>query len=81
MEDRPLSTDEKREYLRLFFMEGRQAAGMYYRQLIHLSRMVFESREEADEYFRQQEEETGESRPVWVIVMPPIDDKAKETKG
>ncbi len=77
MEDRPLSTEEKREYLRLFFTEGSLAAWKYYRRLTHWSKMVFESHEEADEYFRQREIETGETTRYWAIIKP----AKEETKG
>lgn len=75
MEDRRLSTEEKREYLRLFFTEGSLAAWKYYRRLTHWSKMVFESREEADEYFRQREKETGETNKHWAIILCPPDDE------
>lgn len=73
-----LNSDQKREYLRLLLTEGQEEANLYLCR--HKPRkMVFESQEEADEYFRQYEAETGEPYKYWAIILCP--DTEDEGRG
>lgn len=62
--DKKLTTDQKREYLRLLINDGEEAAREYLQRITAPVVMVFGSEAEADAYFR------AGGRGV-VIIVPP----------